>query len=243
MLWKAALCKGKKVWAHVDETDALVVENGLVGIRYSTQEGATVYRASIRNVKLEGDFSTPLAKGEKASEVDENSKVRKKFGSSHTRTAEQKKAAQADTKDFLAGLSAETVCCFTDGSCVGNPGPSGTGVFIQLGEESIKHFRFLGEGTNNKAELSAVLDALTILEERQVASDRPIVICTDSKYVEGILTKGWKAKANKELIGDLRSLYQKWTRIRVRWVAGHADIPGNDEADRLANLAIEEGKS
>jgi len=45
------------------------------------------------------------------------------------------------------------------------------------------------------------------------------------------------------LIRELRALYKKWNQIRVRWVAGHADIPGNDEADRLANLAIEEGKS
>ena len=43
MLWKPALFKGKKVWAQVNEVDELNLANGLVGIRYSTKEGATIY--------------------------------------------------------------------------------------------------------------------------------------------------------------------------------------------------------
>ena len=52
MLWKPALFKGKKVWAQVNEADDLAVANGLVGIRYSTKEGATIYRASAKNIQL-----------------------------------------------------------------------------------------------------------------------------------------------------------------------------------------------
>ena len=243
MLWKPALFKGKKVWAEVDEMDGLVVQNGLVGIRYSTKEGSSVYRASSRNLKLESGESKSLGSGVEVKKAPEASKVRKKFGSAGTRTASQKSAAQKDVRDFLEGLSVDTIRCFTDGSCVGNPGPAGTGVFIQLGEKEIKHYRYLGEGTNNKAELSAVYDALTLLEKESVSNETPIVVCTDSQYVVGILTKNWKAKANRGLVLDLRKLVKQWSDITIRWVAGHADIAGNEEADRLANLAIEEGRA
>ena len=241
MLWKPALFKGKKVWAQVDEVGELNLTNGLVGIRYSTKEGATIYRASATNLQLSSEPSKPLDKGQNAPKL-EGSKPqpRKKFGSSHTRTKEQKSAAQKDVRTFLDGLSRETIRCFTDGSCQGNPGPCGTGVYIQLLDREIKHYRYLGEGTNNKAELSAVLDAMKLLNDEEIDKDTPIVVCTDSQYVVGILTKNWKAKANKDIIFPLRAEVKKWTDLTVRWVAGHADIPENDEADRLANLAISE---
>ena len=244
MLWKPALFKGKKVWAQVNDLDELNLANGLVGIRYSTKEGAPIYRAAAKNIQLTSEPSKPLDQGANAPKVEPRKpNTRKKFGSSHTRTNEQKSAAQKDVRKFLESLSADTVRCFTDGSCIGNPGPCGTGVYIQFPSKEIKHYRYLGEGTNNKAELSAVLDAMQIIEEEGIDTNTPIVVCTDSQYVVGILTKNWKAKANKDIIFPLRSAVKKWSDITIRWVAGHADIPENDEADRLANLAIQEGRA
>ena len=244
MLWKSALFKGKMVWAQVSEEDELIVVNGLVGIRYSKKEGATVYRASARNLQLSKTPSQTLDQGVVALKKDESKpKSTNKFGSSHSRTNAQKSAAQKDVRSFLESLSNDTIRCFTDGSCIGNPGPCGTGVYIQLPEKEIKHHRYLGKGTNNKAELSAVLDAMRLLEAESVDHKTPVVVCTDSKYVVGILTQNWKAKANKEIIQPLREEVKKWHNITIRWVAGHADIPENDEADRLANLAISEGRA
>ncbi len=247
MLWKPASFKGKKVWAHVNEADEVELANGLVKIRYSTKEGATIYRASSKNIQLSSDPSKPLDEGSNAPKLDGSKatkpKVRKKFGSANTRTEEQKTAARKDTQQFLKGLSDNTIRCFTDGSCIGNPGPCGTGVYIQLPDKEIKHYRYLGEGTNNKAELSAVLDAMQLLDAEGVDKDTPVVVCTDSTYVVGILTKNWKAKANKDIIFPLRAEAKKWSNLIIRWVAGHADIPENDEADRLANLAISEGRA
>jgi ribonuclease HI len=241
MSWKPARFKGKKVWAAVNAIGEMDASNGLVPIRYSANEGATVYRASARNLTLDGGDATELPGGTQAAgEVRSKSS---RFGSSHTRSDTQKKAAQQDVRQFLDGLSTETIRCFTDGSCQGNPGPSGTGVYIQIGEEEIRHHRYLGEGTNNIAELSAVYDALVILEERGVASDAAIIICTDSRYVEGILSKNWKAKANRQLITELRAKMRGFSNARIRWVAGHADIPENEEADRLANQALTEQQS
>ena len=142
MLWKPALFKGKKVWAQVNEVDELNLANGLVGIRYSTKEGATIYRAAAKNVQLSSEPSKPLDKGANAPKIkDAKPNMRRKFGSSHTRTNEQKSAAQKDVRKFLESLSADTIRCFTDGSCVGNPGPCGTGVYIQLSGKEIKHYR------------------------------------------------------------------------------------------------------
>ena len=244
MLWKPALFKGKKVWAQVNEADELALVNGLVGIRYSTKQGSTIYLASAKNIQVGSESSKPLDKGENAPKQDDaQSQKRKSFGSSHTRTTEQKSAAQKDVRKFLESLSADTIRCFTDGSCIGNPGPCGTGVYIQFPDKEIKHHRYLGKGTNNKAELSAVLDAMTLLATEKIDPNTPVVVCTDSQYVVGILTKNWKAKANKEIIFPLRAEVKKWNDITIRWVAGHADIPENDEADRLANLAISEGRA
>ena len=83
---------------------------------------------------------------------------------------------------------------------------------------------------------------MTLLDAEEIDRNTPVVVCTDSQYVVGILTKNWKAKANKDIIFPLRAEV-KWNDITIRWVAGHADIPENDEADRLANLAITEGRS
>ena len=99
MLWKPALFKGKKVWAQVNEADDLAIANGLVGIRYSTKEGATIYRASAKNIQLSSESSKALDKGEAAPKLDDTKpQMRRKFGSSHTRTNEQERTARGTTQ-------------------------------------------------------------------------------------------------------------------------------------------------
>ena len=142
-----------------------------------------------------------LIKVQCSKDNDAKPKMRKKFGSSHTRTNEQKSAAQKDVRKFLESLSADTIRCFTDGSCVGNPGLVVREYTFNSPSKEIKHYRYLGEGTNNKAELSAVLDAMGLLEDEGVDTNTPIVVCTDSQYVVGILTK------NLESQGKTRTSY------------------------------------
>ena len=81
---------------------------------------------------------------------------------------------------------------------------------------------------------------IDLLEEARVSRDEPVVIFTDSSYSRGVLTQGWKAKANKELIDLTKIRLQAWSRLTVNWVAGHAGIPENERADELAGAAIEE---
>ena len=79
---------------------------------------------------------------------------------------------------------------FTDGACSGNPGPAGAGfVVIEPGGKIHEGFEYLGEATNNVAELTAVLRGLQGVPD----VGAPVRVHTDSGYAIGVLQKGWKA--------------------------------------------------
>lgn len=140
-----------------------------------------------------------------------------------------------------AGSSARVVI-YTDGACKGNPGPGGWGVWMKSGAHEKQMCGGEAVTTNNRMELTAVIEALTALK-------RPcdVVLYTDSEYVRkgitewihGWKTRGWKTADKKpvknvELWQRLDALSQGH-RIDWRWVRGHAGDPGNEKADALAN--------
>ncbi len=108
--------------------------------------------------------------------------------------------------------------------------------------ERIELHRALGRGTNNIGELTAILMALEVLDERGVDAEAQVEILTDSSYSRGVLTQGWKAKANRELIAAVKAALARRPRATVHWVAGHAGIADNERADALATLGVEESK-
>ncbi|MBK7826512.1 RNase H family protein [Nannocystis sp.] len=80
-----------------------------------------------------------------------------------------------------------------------NPGPAGIGVFFERPDgEILEHSEFIGEGTNNIAELTAILRALEMLKPEELGTH--VLIYTDSAWSLGVLVGGWKAKANLGLI-------------------------------------------
>ncbi len=82
----------------------------------------------------------------------------------------------------------------------------------------------------------AIQVALDVLE----GCGRPVDIYTDSSYAIGVLTKGWKAKANTELIEDIKARLASFTpRPRLKKVKGHAGHPLNERADTLATGSLE----
>jgi ribonuclease HI len=95
---------------------------------------------------------------------------------------------------------------------------------------------YLGNGTNNIAELTAIQRALEAVPPDQ--REREVVIHADSAYAIGLLTQGWKAKANQALVAELRALAAGFPRLRFVKVKGHAGIPLNERADQLATGAI-----
>ena len=140
------------------------------------------------------------------------------------------------------------VVIYTDGACKGNPGPGGWGVLLQAGVHRKELFGGELVTTNNRMELTAVIEALRALK-------RPcdVLLYLDSEYVRKGITEwihGWKAKnwrtaakqpvKNAELWQELDHLVSTaGHRIEWRWVKGHAGDPGNEKADELANKGVE----
>lgn len=140
----------------------------------------------------------------------------------------------------------KNVVIYTDGACKGNPGPGGWGALLMFGE----HERELWGGetltTNNRMELTAVIESLLALKSRCT-----VTLYTDSQYVrQGIIEwihgwrkRGWltadrKPVKNQDLWQRLDEL-NDGHRVDWRWVKGHAGDPGNERADALANLGVE----
>lgn len=129
----------------------------------------------------------------------------------------------------------EAIAIYTDGACSGNPGPAGVGVVMVYKDHRKELSRFIGMGTNNIAELEAVRLALETVKNR----DLPVVVHTDSRYVWGLLSKGWKAKENQAIVAKIRATMKHFSDLHFVKVKGHAGHPENERADRLAVAAIE----
>lgn len=131
---------------------------------------------------------------------------------------------------------------FTDGACSGNPGPGGWGAVLRFGAREKELCGGEKETTNNRMELTAVIEALSALKEPCI-----VKLTTDSKYVCDAVSKGWvyswksngwrKADKKPALNVDL------WERLLVLlenhevefcWVKGHAGHPENERCDELA---------
>lgn len=130
--------------------------------------------------------------------------------------------------------SGEAWMAYTDGACSGNPGPAGSGVVVVSPDGKIHEgFEYLGEATNNVAELTGILRALEWTPEEA----RDLLVYTDSQYAIGVLQKGWKAKLNRELVERARLAVQ--TRgAKLMYVPGHQGVSLNERADELAREAI-----
>ncbi|MFK8030821.1 MAG: ribonuclease HI [Gammaproteobacteria bacterium] len=142
---------------------------------------------------------------------------------------------------------ATRVTIHTDGACRGNPGPGGWGARLVSGEHVKEICGGERDTTNNRMELTAVIEALGVLT-------RPcrIVLVTDSKYVmQGVTEwmanwkrRGWQTAAKKPVKNqDLWQLLDNALtshQVQWRWVKGHAGDPGNERADELANRGIDE---
>ena len=134
------------------------------------------------------------------------------------------------------------VTIYTDGACSGNPGPGGWGAILMYGA----HRRELSGGeadtTNNRMELTAVIEGLKKLKEPCI-----VELYSDSKYVIDALSKGWawgwkkkgwvksdkKPALNPDLWDVLLALVQTH-EVHYHWVKGHAENEFNNRCDELA---------
>jgi len=138
------------------------------------------------------------------------------------------------------------VVIYTDGACKGNPGPGGWGVWLQSGEHEKEMYGGEANTTNNRMELTAVIEALASLKRTC-----DITLFTDSEYVRKGITEwihGWKTRGWKTADKKPVKNAELWKRLEAlaalhhvewRWVRGHAGDPGNERADALANRGVE----
>ncbi len=235
--WVRAQLKGQTVYARANERGGLHAPAGRVEVRYRPNDGRA-YQASLANLSIVDATLLPddtCADAERAPrmEVAPSGEVRRRASGPSSKARDAAKKAQA--KEGVAPPRPGAVVAYTDGACSGNPGPAGLGVVVTDGERWVERSEFLGEGTNNIAELTAILRALEEVSDVTRAMD----VHTDSQYAIGVLQKGWRAKANQTLIANLRSQLAHRTSVRLVYVPGHAGVPLNERADELARLAVQ----
>lgn len=138
------------------------------------------------------------------------------------------------------------VTLYTDGACSGNPGPGGWGAVLLYGEHRKELSGGEGETTNNRMEITAVIEGLRALKEPckvDVYSDSAYTVSAfTAGWVTGWSGNGWKKADNKPVLNaDLWQqllLLTQMHRVTFHKVKGHADNALNNRCDELARAAI-----
>ena len=145
-------------------------------------------------------------------------------------------------------ITQQHVVIHTDGACKGNPGPGGWGALLAMG--GIEKEFFGGEmgTTNNRMEMTAVIEALAALKKPCIVTlylDSQYVLKGITEWIHGWKARGWRTAA-KAPVKNV-DLWQRLDALLVtsghtidwRWVRGHNGDPGNERADALANKGVE----
>ncbi len=223
MPWIKRKLRGNNVFVRVSAAgEPAKNDRGLVEVIYKLKADSKIYNAAWKNL-------IPTGNDADEKPIENNDAPAPGSGEATGKA----KAAAAPT------LSGDAIIIYTDGACSGNPGPAGIGAVIMNGDDRKEISEYLGTGTNNIAELTAIGRALELIPTTD--HQRMIVIHTDSSYCIGVLSKGWKAKANNELIMKIREQLKDFGALHFVKVKGHAGIPENERCDELATDAVARG--
>jgi ribonuclease HI len=223
--WKRMVFKKNKIWLAIDQNQNPITKNGKVLIRYQLDQDYEYWVLS-NNIK-------PIDSLQSKEETEKGEKSTKK-------TPKQKGTkTKSDTKFLVETSCDDAINIYTDGASSGNPGPSGIGVVLRFGKHEKEISRYIGITTNNMAELEAIRSGLKAVKK----SNLPVRVFTDSRYAYGVLTQGWKAKKNQDIIESIKKMLSKFNDLKFIKVKGHVGIEGNERADFLATSAIKNAKT
>ncbi len=213
--WERMKFKQNKVWLAMDQNGKPIEKKGKVLIKYQLDQDHEywVHKSGVKPI----DSSQPEKKGRK-------------------KKSQRKQEIKSDKKSdqLKETISPDTICIFTDGASSGNPGPSGIGILLRFGKHEKEISKYIGNATNNIAELEAIKTGLLELKKTNL----PVRIFTDSSYAYGMLLLEWKPKKNSKLIKSIKDIMLKFNNLKLIKVKGHGNIEGNERADFLATAAI-----
>ena len=218
--WKRMQFKKNKIWLATDQNQRPVVKKGKVLIKYQLAQDYE-YWVNQKNVK-------PIDSVQ--------SKIKGAKGKTSEKKSPKKLKTRSKTKVELpdSDLYRDAICIYTDGASSGNPGPSGIGIVLRFGKHEKEISKYIGIATNNIAELEAIRTGLLAI----INTDLPVRVFTDSRYAYGILTLGWEARKNQDIIKSIKNTLLKFNDLKFIKVKGHAGHEGNERADFLATSAI-----
>ena len=141
----------------------------------------------------------------------------------------------------------KSITIYTDGACLGNPGPGGYGVVLLYGDRRKELSGGYRRTTNNRMELTAAIRGLAALKE-----PCQVQLVSDSAYLVNAIEKGWarrwqtngwrrqdkKPAENRDLWEEILELCDKH-QVRFEWIRGHTGHPENERCDRLAVRAAQ----
>ncbi len=138
------------------------------------------------------------------------------------------------------------VLIFTDGACSGNPGPGGYGAILRFGETIREISGCEIRTTNNRMELTAVIQALSLLKRPcrlKIVTDSSYVVKGMTEWLPGWIRRNWVNSQKKPVLNrDLWEMLQKLStshEIEWKWVKGHHGHKENERCDELARNAIQ----
>jgi ribonuclease HI len=216
--WQRMWFKTNKVWMAVDAKGAPLDKDGKVLIKYQLKQEYEYWVNKSNVAPLDSRPQTTPSR---------NTRKNRKNRPAKNETAGEK-AAWDET------AYRDKVCVFTDGASSGNPGPAGIGVLLRYGEHEKEISKFIGNATNNVAELKAIQTGLSAVKD----TAKPVRLFTDSEYAYGLLMLNWKAHKNQQIVASVKEAMARFKDLKIIKVKGHAGHPANERADYLATSAI-----
>jgi ribonuclease HI len=229
MPWQKMYFRNDPVWVHVDGDGRPTADGeGRAEMKYRESDTKT-YRPVLANLSPTAGARVATLPGGGPNQA--RSPIRSTVKTTAKPAVSRSPARAAGHEGGLE--------VWTDGACSGNPGPMGIGVVVIDGAWRDEISEYLGIGTNNVAELVAIERGLEAVANRIASTSQRVRIHSDSGYAIGLLSKGWKAKANQIVVERIRRKLEAFpAAIDFVKVAGHAGIPENERCDELARLAV-----